>query len=106
MNAIARAWNALTTWWLGDYIAGTGAPVPSDQWCTSGSGVSSAAALSLPAVARGVAVFSDAVASLPRRIVRRLETGGLLIDDTSDAAHVLANVPYFDLEGVAGSAVL
>src|SRR5882672_5376554 len=98
MNAIARAWSYLSSWWLGNYIAGTGGPVPSDQWATCGEGVSVAAALSLPAVARAVAVYSDSIASLPRRVVRRVAGGGVEIDEQSDAAHLLGAVSYFDLE--------
>jgi HK97 family phage portal protein len=105
VNAVARAWSNLVGWWLGDYIRGAGAPVPADQWCTSGEGVSIQAALSLPAVARGVAVYSDAVASLPRRVVKRVAGGGVELDESSDAARLLASVGYFDIEGIAASAV-
>jgi HK97 family phage portal protein len=105
VNPIARAFRALSawgaSWWFGNPGAGLACnpSMPIDTY-------EGAAALSLPAVARGVAVYSDAVASLPRRVVRRVPGGGLEVDDASDAAHLLDAVAYFDLEGITASAVL
>jgi len=102
VNLFARAFHALSAWGS-QFWFGSPGPV-----CTPPLAFDScdmAAALSLPAVARGIAVYSDAVASLPRRVVRRVAGGGLDIDEASDAAHVLDAVCYFDLEAIAASAV-
>jgi HK97 family phage portal protein len=96
----------LTGWWFGDYIAGGSSPIPSSEWsmCTTAD-ASVGELLTLPAVARGIAVYADSVGSLPRRVVRRVSGGGVEIDDASDAARVLASVSYFDLDAFSASAI-
>jgi HK97 family phage portal protein len=100
---IARVLTAAKLW-LGEYIAGRGAPVPADQWGTCAE-ASVPELLTLAAVNRAIACYSDPVAALPRRLVRRVPGGGVEEDTSSDAARVLSEIAYTDLEGIAASAV-
>lgn len=107
-NTLTRAWRALGSlfepaFWLGGTTGAAGVFNPPADLRGYFEG-DAGAVLSIPAINRAIGAYSDTLASLPVRILRRREE--LEEDTTSDAARLLAGLDFTTLEGIASSAII